>query len=98
MRVTYKKTLNPLYTFEEKDIRVWDIEPGAKIVLKQGNLWEIHETHYKSHIICNIKNVIEITEKEKDEKAKGNKYYDWCDICDFLAVDKITGYCHVCNK
>lgn len=97
MIVIYKQTLNPLYTFEKKDIRIHDVAKGAKIVLKDGYLWEIHGTQFKKHLICNVKNVIEIAEEEQ-EKTKGNKNYNWCDVCDFLAVDKVTGYCHVCNK
>lgn len=98
MRVTYRQTLNPLYKFEERDIKTHYVAKGAKIVLKDGCLWEIHGTQFKKHIICNAKNVIEIVEEEEQEGVKGNKNYDWCDVCDFLAVDKETGYCYVCNK
>lgn len=63
MRVKYKETLNPLYKFEEKDIRIHDTAPGAKIIIRNGKLLEIHEAQGKSHNICNVLNVIEITEE-----------------------------------
>lgn len=94
MRVIYKQTLKPLYTFEEKDIRIWDILPGAKILFHNGRVWEVHEAQGKNHIVCNVENVVEIIDSEKKSETK----YAWCDVCDFLAVDKETGYCHVCNK
>lgn len=62
IRVTYKQTLNPLYTFEKKDIRTHDIAIGAKIVLEDGYLYEVDESHDKKYIICDIRNLIEITQ------------------------------------
>lgn len=67
MEVRYRKTLKPLYKFEENDIRVHRISAGAKIVFKEdGFLWEIHELQNKEHVICDIRNLIEITNNTYD--------------------------------
>jgi hypothetical protein len=59
MKVIYKKSLCPLYPFEEGN-ETYYTQDGAKIIAEGIYLWEVHEKQNHKWIICKLELLVEI--------------------------------------
>jgi hypothetical protein len=67
MIITYKKSLNPHYPFEEGN-NTYVINYPAEMIVIGNEIHEVDKLHHHNYLICDIKQLVSISFPEQEKK------------------------------